>query len=72
MTYLRYGVISYASNDVLTWDGSWKPPASEEEKLKQKWKSYRLKKLTFFVDETGKIKKVEVRTPTVRDYCSIS
>lgn len=72
MTYLRYGKISYASKDVLTWDGSWQPPASEEEKLKQQWKSDRLKKLTISVDETGEIKEVNVSSPTLRDYCSIS
>ena len=72
MTYLRYGKISYASNDVLTWDSSWRPPASVEETLKKKWKSYRLKKLTIFVDETGDVTKVDVRSPTMGDYCLIS
>ena len=72
MTYLRYGKISYASNDVLTWDGSWQPPASEEKRLKQQWKSYRLKKLTISVNETGEIKEVNVSSPTLGDYCSIS
>ena len=72
MTYLRYGEISYKSNDVITWDGSWRPPAREVEKLKRNWKSHRLKKLTFSVDGTGEINKVDVRSPTVGDYCSIS
>ena len=72
MTYLRYGVISYKSNDVITWDGIWRPPTREVEKLKQKWQSHRLKKLTFYVDGTGEIKTVDVRSPTIGDYCSIS
>ena len=57
---------------MLTWDRSWSPPASEEAKLEKRWKSHRLKKLTIFADETGEIKKVDVRSPTIGDYCSIS
>ena len=72
MTYLRYGIISYASRDVLTWDNTWRPPRSLEEKLKNQWKSYRLKKLTIYVDKTGEVKKHDVRSPSLGDYCSIS
>ena len=68
MTYLRYGKISYASRDVLTWDSTWRPPSSLEEMLKEKWKSYRLKKLTIFVDETGKVKRCDVASPSLWDY----
>ena len=72
MTYLRYGIISYANGDVLAWDNSWRPPSCVQEKLKQDWKSCRLKKLTIFVDETGEVKRVDVVSPSLGDYCSIS
>ena len=72
MTYLRYGEISYESGDVLTQDNTWQPPRSLQEKLKKDWKSYRLKKLTIFVDETGEVKRVDVVSPSLGDYCSIS
>ena len=72
MTYLRYGEISYTSGDVEEWDNTWRPPSSLEKKLKEKWKSHRLKKLTIFVDETGEVKKHDVRSPSLGDYCAIS
>ena len=72
MTYLRYGIISYASGDVLTWDNTWLPPRSLQEELKKRWKSYRLMKLTIFVYETGEVKKVYVTSPSVWDYLPTS
>ena len=72
MTYLRYGKISYKSRDVLTWDNTWEPPDSLKEKLEKEWEQHRLKKLTIFVDETGRVKKLDVSSPSLKDYCSIS
>ena len=72
MTYLRYGEISYKSGDVLTWDNTWRPPKSLEETLKKEWEKHRLMKLTIFVDENGRVKKRDVSSPSLGDYCSIS
>ena len=52
-TYLRYGKISFQSDDVVTWDGSWRPPEGVVESLEQEWKSTRLAKLKIFIDENG-------------------
>ena len=68
MAYLRFGKVSYASRDVLTWDNIWRPPSILEKELEEEWRSYRLKKLTIFVDGTGEVKKCDVESPSLWDY----
>lgn len=70
-TYLRYGEISFLSRDVQTWDGSWRPPKTVVDSLKQEWASTRIMALRMVVDQNGEVKDVYVK-PTAWGYCSIS
>ncbi len=70
-TQLRYGKISFESYDVVTWDGTWQPPESVEERLEQQWKSTRLANLKIFIDENGAIC-TKVEPKSILHYCSIS
>lgn len=71
-TYLRYGKISFEKKDVLIWDGIWRPPEKEEKRLEHDWKERRIAKLTIYVDDNGEMREADVKSLTIRDYCSIS
>ncbi|KAL9963904.1 hypothetical protein ACROYT_G027459 [Oculina patagonica] len=70
-TQLRYGKISFESDDVKKWDGTWQPPEILKESLEERWKSTRLANLTIFIDENGAVC-TKVEPQNIWNYCSIS
>ena len=77
-TRMRYGVISYNSDDVETWrdDKKWRPSSVEARRVAQEWQSIPTAQIKLVTDKNGVVQ-VSIRDETtladrVWSICSIS
>ena len=77
-TVMRYGVISYKSEDVEIWedDKKWRVSRHEARRLEKDWKSTPIARLKLVTDDDG-VAKITVKNETgivqqVLERCSIS
>ena len=75
---MRYGVISYKSEDVEIWenDKKWRVSPNEAQRLKKDWKSVPIARLKLVTDDDGVVQ-TTVKNETgivqqVLERCSIS
>ena len=74
-TKIRYGVISYETEDVTIWedDKKWRVSAEEACRLEKDWKSTPTAQLELLTDSKGVVKtKVKDVSTIIERYCSIS
>ena len=74
-TKMRYGVISYKTEDVTIWkdDKKWRVSAEEACRLEKVWKSTPTAQLELLTDSKGVVKiRVKDVSTFIERYCSIS
>ena len=74
-TKMRYGIISYKTEDVTIWqnDKKWRVSAKEAQRLKNEWKSAPTAQLELLTGSDGVVKTKVKDVSTFRErYCSIS